>query len=189
MEAFFSAIGDMVNLTDSGKEALAGCLQYFQFTKGHVLVKQDTICNYVYFVERGLTRTFYLEDGRDITDWISSENSFAVSILSFLTRKPDRRIIELLEDSELWALSFDDLERLCRAHHDIEHLGRRLAESGIVQLQERFDALHFSNATTRYKNLLDTHPDYVNRVPLGMLASFLGITQETLSRVRKRYSV
>ena len=110
-----------------------------------------------------------------------------MSILSFLTRKTDRRIIELLEDSEIWALGFDDLENLCRSHHDIEHLARRLAESGVVQLQQRFDALQFSNAGTRDKTLLETHPDYINRVPLGMLASFLGITQETLSRVRKKY--
>ena len=187
MESFFNAINSLASLTSLGKQALADRLQYFQFAKGHVLVKQETVCNYLYFIERGLTRTFYLADGRDITDWISCENSFAVSILSFLARKTDRRIIELLEDSEIWALSFDDLENLCRSHHDIEHLARRLAESGVVQLQQRFDALHFSNAVTRYKTLLETHPDYINRVPLGMLASFLGITQETLSRVRKKY--
>ena len=187
MESFFNTISSLARLTSLGKQALADRLQYFEFAKGHVLVKQETVCNYLYFIERGLTRTFYVTDGRDITDWISSENTFAVSILSFLTRKPDRRIIELLEDSQIWALGFDDLENLCRSHHDIENLGRRMAESGVVQLQQRFDALHFSSAATRYKTLLETHPDYINRVPLGMLASFLGISQETLSRVRKKY--
>ncbi len=71
-------------------------------TKGHVLVRQDTICNYIYFIEKGLTRTYYLKNGKDITDWFSFENTVACSILNFITRQADRRIIQLLEPSTLW---------------------------------------------------------------------------------------
>jgi hypothetical protein len=127
-----------------------------------------------------------LNDGKDVTDWISDENSFACSIISFINRKPDRRIIELLEPSVLFALHYNDLESLCSKHHDIENLFRHLVSFGLVQLQQKFDDLHFSTALKRYQKLMATHPSFIQRVPLGMIASYLGITQETLSRIRSQ---
>lgn len=127
-----------------------------------------------------------MKDGKDITDWISAENSFACSIISFITRKPDRRMIELLEPSVLFSFHYDDFEKLCRKYHDIEHLFRQIVSFGLVQLQQKFDDLHFSTALDRYQTLRATHPTIIQRVPLGMIASYLGITQETLSRIRSQ---
>jgi CRP-like cAMP-binding protein len=146
----------------------------------------DTICNYLYFIESGLTRTYYFKDGKDVTDWISDENSFACSIISFINRKPDRRAIELLEPSVLLALHYNDLQDLCARYHDIESLFRQLVSFGLVQLQQKFDDLHFSTALQRYQTLMAVHPTFIQRVPLGMIASYLGITQETLSRIRSQ---
>jgi len=150
-------------------------------------VRENTVCNYVYFVEKGLTRTFYYKGGKDVTDWFSPENTFACSIVSFISRKPDRREIELLEPSVLWALHYNDLENLCVKHHEIERLTRHLVSSGLVQLQQRFDDLHFSPASQRYQTLMETNPSLIQRVPLGMIASYLGVTQETLSRIRAQF--
>ena len=186
MDAFFKTISHFSQLSEQSKQALAGILKKLELPKGHVLVKQNTICNHTWFIEKGLTRTYYLKNGKDITDWISPENSFACSILSYLTRTPDRRIIELLEPSIIWAIHNNDLEGLCAKHHDIENLGRHLVGFGLVQVQQRFDDLHFSTSAQRYKLLLETHPDYIKRIPLGILASYLGMTQETLSRIRKK---
>ena len=173
-------------LTSEGKHDLSLCLKRLEFPKWHVLLEHDTVCNYVYFIDSGLTRTFYLKDGKDVTDWISDENSFACSIISFITRKPDRRTIELLEPSVLYALHYNDLESLCVKHHDIEKLFRHLVSFGLVQLQQKFDDLHFATALQRYQNLMTNHPTFIQRVPLGMVASYLGITQETLSRIRSQ---
>jgi CRP-like cAMP-binding protein len=112
---------------------------------------------------------------------------FACSIISFLTRQPDRRGIELLEDSVLWGMHHDELEQLYKHHHDIERLGRLLVSFGLIQLQQRFDDLHFATAAQRYRTLMDTNPSFIQRVPLGMIASYLGITQETLSRIRAQH--
>jgi CRP-like cAMP-binding protein len=155
-----------------------------ELPKGHALLWPGGVCKHLYFIEKGLTRTYYLKDGKDITDWISVEGTIAVSIISFLTCEPDIRGIELLEPSSLLALAQSDLERLYGRFHDIERLGRLLISGGIVQLQQRFDDLHFSTAHQRYQKLIDTTPSLINRVPLGMIASYLGITQETLSRIR-----
>ena len=186
MDKFFEAISPLGALSEESKQALSAAAQVIAFPKGYALVKQDRVCDYLYFIESGLTRTFYFKDGKDVTDWISDENSFACSIISFITRQPDRRNIELLEPSVVCAFHHDDLETLCKKHHDIEHLIRNILSFGLVQLQQKFDDLHFETAGQRYQNLIAKKPDFIQRVPLGMIASYLGITQETLSRIRAR---
>lgn len=187
MESFFAYVGGFVRLGAESRDALAAALQPLELPKGHLLLRPGGVCQHLYFIERGLTRTYYLKDGKDITDWISPQGSIAVSIISFLTHQPDIRGIELLEPSFLWAIAHSDLERLYSRHHEIERLGRLLVSAGIIQLQQRFDDLHFASAHERYQQLIATTPDVVNRVPLGMIASYLGITQETLSRIRAQH--
>lgn len=155
-----------------------------EVSKGHTLVKPGAICRHLYFIERGLTRTFYLKDGKDVTDWISPDGTFAVSIVSFLTGAPDIRGIETVEQSVVWAISRDALEGLYTQHPAIERFGRMLMSEGIVQMQRRFDDVHFSTAAERYRNLMETAPGILQRVPLGMVASYLGMAPETLSRIR-----
>ena len=184
MDAFFELVSKFTRLSPGAKRDISGYLKPEEFAKGHVLVREDTVCNHLYFITNGLTRTYYWIDGKDITDWISAENDFACSVISFITRKPDRRIIELLEPSELLSLSYNHLEELCAAHHDIERFFRLLVGHGLVQLQQRFDNLHFKTSLERYQILMETSPSFIRRVPLGMIASYLGITQETLSRIR-----
>jgi signal-transduction protein with cAMP-binding, CBS, and nucleotidyltransferase domain len=184
MDQFFRAISNFSTLSRESVSALTSTLKKHEHPKGKILVKPDTTCNYLYFIEQGLTRTYYIKDGKDVTDWISAENSFAVSIISFITRKPDRRGIEVLEPSVLLSIHFDDLEDLCAKFHDVERMTRYLVGAGLVQLQHKFDDLHFQSALERYQTLMNTNPTFIQRVPLGMIASYLGITQETLSRIR-----
>jgi signal-transduction protein with cAMP-binding, CBS, and nucleotidyltransferase domain len=184
MDEFFAIVSTFTQLSDEARRDLSAHLKKEEFQKGHILVKEDTTCNYLYFIVNGLTRTYYFKDGKDVTDWISAENDFACSVISFITRKPDRRIIELLEPSVLYVLSYNDTEKLCAAHHCIENFFRHLSNFGLVQLQQRFDNLHFKTALERYQILMESNPSFIQRVPLGMIASYLGITQETLSRIR-----
>lgn len=184
METFFEIVSQFVQLSGEAREAMVEVLKPLELPKAHVLVRRHTVCNHVYFVEQGLTRTWYYKDEKDITDWFSPENTFACSILSFISRQPDRREIELLEPSRLWSLSYDDLEDLYRRYHDVERFGRLLVSMGLVQVQQRFDELHFSTASERYQNLMQTNPSLIQRAPLGMIATYLGITPETLSRIR-----
>lgn len=186
MDKFFEVTSQLTHLSAETREALASIAKKLELPKGHTLVKENTVCNYLYFVEEGLTRTFYFKDGKDVTDWISPENTFAVSILSFITRKPDRRMIELLEPSVLYSFPHDKLEQLYSKFHEIEKLGRLLISSGLVQLQQKFDDMHFATAAQRYQTLMETNPSFLLRVPLGIIASYLGMTQETLSRIRSQ---
>src|SRR5688500_1523472 len=111
MNDFFETSKQFMHFSAESRKALSEILIKMEFPRGHLLVKQDQVCNYLYYIEKGLCRTFYYKDGKDVTDWISTERTFSCSIVSFITRKPDRRNIEVLEDVLLWALKYEDLEK------------------------------------------------------------------------------
>ena len=189
MEAFFNKTAEFVQLGTDAKAAISNILAHHELPKGHVLLKPYSVCNHIYFVESGLTRTFYDKEGKDVTDWLSPDGTFACSILSFINRIADRRGIELLEDSVLWSLQYSELEELYRRYHEIERLGRLIVSFGLTQLQQRFDDLHFASAHERYYKMMLQYPFLIQRTPLSMIASYLGITQETLSRIRSQYAL
>jgi CRP-like cAMP-binding protein len=184
MQSFFNAISHFTELSDESREALAAILISHQLPKGRTLIQPNTISDHMYFIEEGLTRTYYFKEGKDITDWLAAEGEFAGSVISFLTHQPDRRGVELLEPSTLVAIPYKALEELYDRHHEIERLGRLLVSFGLILVQQRFDDLHFASAKERYEKLLSRQPSFIQRVPLGIIASYLGITQETVSRIR-----
>jgi CRP-like cAMP-binding protein len=131
-------------------------------------------------------RGFYHLDGKDVTYWFAFENDFATSFHSFITRQPAVENIQLLEDSILWAISHEHLMSLMDRFHEIERLVRIAYEKYYIRLEERFVNAQFKSAQERYSELLQRSPHIIERVPLGAIASYLGISQETLSRVRGR---
>jgi CRP-like cAMP-binding protein len=188
MQQLFQELERFSSLSLDTKKAMESIARKRELPKGYILLHAGGICNHLYFIKKGLTRTFYIKDGKDITDWLSLENTFATSVISLFTRMPDRRSIELLEDSTIIEIPHYELENLFAKYHDLERLGRLWSNYGIVQLQQRFDDLHFATAAERYAKLIQHNPTILQRVALGIIASFLGITQETLSRIRSQYS-
>jgi CRP-like cAMP-binding protein len=188
MTNFFNIVKDRMQLSENSRQAFLSVMKKEEYEKGHVLVRPGSICRSIYFVEKGLTRTFYEKDDKDLTDWLSPENTIACSIVSFAHQQPDRRGLELLEDSTLWILDYDDMEMLCEQHHEIEKFMRMITSYGMLLVQERYDDLHFSSAAERYKKLMEYQPTLIQRAPLGMIASYLGVTQETLSRIRSKHA-
>lgn len=184
MNSFLKAIEPYSKLSAESKENLRSILERRELPKGYLLVRHDTVCDHIYFVEKGLTRTYYYKDGKDVSDWFSPENTFACSILNYLSRKPDRRGIELLEDSCLIAVQYHKLEQLCIRHHDIETLVRHITSEGLTRMQNRFDSFIFETAEQRYRTFSSTCPSLLQTINLGHIASYLGITPETLSRIR-----
>lgn len=184
MKKFLETISGLVGLPPQCEAELLSIIKFREVTKGEIILKVNSVSSSAYYIEQGLTRTFYFKEGKDVTDWISTEGEFAISIISFLSTLPDRRGIEALEAGVLYELQRTDLELLYHKYHEMERLGRLLISNGIIQLQQRFDDLHFSTARERYQRLMEEKPELINRVPLGILASFLGMTQETLSRIR-----
>ena len=150
-----------------------------------LLQDQNKISDKIYFVEKGIARTYYYKDGKDITYWIAIENDFVGSMSSFFMRRPSNKIVETIENCVLWEFEFQKLEKLFGSSEELSKAGRLFANYGISLMEERFDNLHFNTAKERFKIFLDKQPEILQRVPLGMIASYLGMTQETLSRIRK----
>lgn len=186
MDNFFQIVSQFTNLSSDSKLAISACLTRLELPKGEVLIPENATGNFLYFVKSGLIRTFYFKEGKDVTDWFSPENSFGCSIVSFITRQPDRRSVEVLEPSVLFSLHFNDMEKLCKKHHDIETFFRRLVNLSLIQTIQKIDTLHFSTAVQRYQTFTAMHPSIIKRAPLGTVASYLGMTQETLSRIRSK---
>ena len=156
-------------------------------SKNEYLLTEGKICHHLFFLQQGALRGFYRLDGKDITHWFGFEKDFVTSFHSFITQKPAVENIQLLEGSVLWSISRDTLTRLFNQHQDIERLVRIAYEKYYIRLEERFVNAQFKTATERYENLVRQTPHIIDRVPLGFIASYLGISQETLSRIRSRF--
>ncbi len=186
METFFEHIRQYGRLSNTALDGLSAVLKKVELPKGAFLINEGKICHHIYFLEKGCLRGFYNLDGKEISYWFAFENNFVTSFFSFISRKPSIECIQLIEDCVLWAISYDDLQELYDKHPDVERLGRLMNERYYVMLEDRFVSNHFKEAKERYENLVSHSPHILQRVPLGYIASYLGITQETLSRIRNK---
>jgi len=155
-----------------------------KISKGDFLHKPGRVCEKTYFITRGLLRTYYEKEGKEVTDNFAAEGEWITSIYSFLQNVPDRFHIQAIEDSDLIVIKIEDLEKCFRDYHHMETFGRILMTRYFLSKSEKAISLQFFSAREKYQYFLNTEKHKVNRIPLGMVASYLGMTQETLSRVR-----
>ncbi len=157
--------------------------------KGKFLHRPNRVCENTYFIKSGLLRVFYKKDDKEITDNFSAEGEWITSIYSFMKNVPDNCYIETLEKSELLAINILQLEKCFQSFPEMERFGRILISNYFVQQSERIISMQFHTAKEKYQFFCNTSKNKLARVPLGMLASHLGITQETLSRIRAEKSI
>ncbi len=156
--------------------------------KGDFFNRQNIVCKDLGIVVSGLFRIFYYgEDSSDEKNvFFFSENQFIVSFRRFIFQYPCAYHIEALEDAEILYLNHTDLQHLYESHKSWEKFGRILAEYFFNQSQGRTEELLFLTHEQRYLNLLKQHPNIAQRVPSFHIASFLGIKNQSLSRIKKR---
>lgn len=171
-------------LSLSSETALAAICRERQFQKGDNIQDIGHTCKTIYFVKHGVVRIFYYKDARDITESFEFENAFVARAESLFTGKPSRKAIQALEDTTLIAIDSHKLFNLFDQQPELERLFRKIIETSYVHTVNRLESLQFNTAEERYKNLLKETPDILKRVPLKYIASFLGITQVSLSRIR-----
>ncbi|TXK48153.1 Crp/Fnr family transcriptional regulator [Pontibacter qinzhouensis] len=184
MNALYSCISHYHPISSGAWEALSKTLKQVEIPRNSFLIQEGMVCNNLYFLEQGCLRGYYTLDGKEITYWFGFENNFITSFYSFISRKPGIENIQVLEDSTLWSISFDALNKLFDFHQDLERLVRIINEQYYIRLEERLMAKQFKTARERYEQLMETSPHILQRISLGQIASYLGISQETLSRIR-----
>jgi len=186
LEQLISNIKSYSPLSSDAAQAIHSSFEKLVLPKHEFLVTEGKVCRHLYFLEQGSIRGYYLLDGKEITHWFSFENDFVTSSNSFITGQPAVENIQLLEGSVLWSISKEKLTSLFNQYHEIERLVRIAYEKYYIRLEERFVNTQFKTAAELYENLIHRSPHILERVPLGMIASYLGISQETLSRIRSR---
>lgn len=182
IDAFWPTSADVRN-------TLRTILHREALSRKHWLLQPGQISDKIYFVEQGVVRGYYLKsggqgDGREATAWFMRENDFIISIVSFYSRQPAQEYIELLEDSIVWSITYAQLQQLYRDFPEFNAIGRLLTEKYYVLSELRTQNLRMQAAPERYQQLLTDFPDIFRRVPLKYIASHLGISPETLSRLR-----
>ena len=152
-------------MPESSLSRLKECLSEVSYPKGYRVLENGKIEKDIFFIKKGIVRAFTLMDGKDITFWIGKEGATIVSMKGYVNEEPGYETMELMEDSILYVLSRKKLQDLF--------------------LQD----LHIANwviASERYSELLKNNPDLLQRLPLGSIATYLGITQTSLSRIRAK---
>ena len=185
VENYLQFIQQIHPLSSESIEALVPFLSLRSFTKKDFLVRQGNVSDELHFILSGCVREYFEDANADeINTWFGFENAVAVSTYSFFSQKPSLTNIQALEDTETIAIRHEDIQKLYNRFHEIERLGRLLAEQYLVQIEEMKIILQTLSAKQRYEYILQNKPEFIKRIPLKYLASFLGIKLETLSRVR-----
>jgi CRP-like cAMP-binding protein len=156
-------------------------LKKYQF-----FLREGEICNQVAFVNTGLLRLYFLVDGNEHVDGFSLEGEWLTDYASFLNRQSSSMYIEALADTDLFLLSYDNIQKMYDRGKDFERFGRIIAEHLFVDAFYRGKTFALETPEMRYLKLLKEQPHLLNLVPLKQIASYLGIEPESLSRIRKR---
>lgn len=171
-------------LPEASLAQLVACIDEVSFSRKHLLLKADTIEKKIYFIKKGIVRAYAYQNDTEITFWFGKEGETIISMKSYVANQPGYENIELLEECQLYELQTEKLQTLFEQDIHIANWGRKFAEQELIKTEERLIARQFSTAAERYTDLLKNHSDLLRRVSLGYIASYLGITQVSLSRIR-----
>lgn len=173
-------------LTDDDIDLLIQKGKLKKLEKGEFLIKEGTICSEIAFVLTGFFRSFCTNDsGEEITYCFTFSNSFATAYSSFISQTPSFENIQALSEVTLLMVPREVIIELEKTNTNWLNFSKVIAEQEFIKLEQRVLTLLKENAEKRYKDLLETYPEYLQLIPLNYLASYLGITQRHLSRIRK----
>lgn len=186
-KSFINYINKYVLLTNEEETILLSKLSYRKYLKGQYVVQQGDVCKYSGFVISGCTRTFYVDDeGQEHIVMFSAENWWASEIGSFVSQTPSDYNVQCIEDTELIQLSYIDQEELFKEIPKLERFFRLILEKAFVASQKRIITSFSLTAKEQYLNFKNKYPKLEHRIPQYMVASYLGISREFLSRVKSQ---
>lgn len=174
-----------VHLSDREAEAIVERFSTKTIKKNEYLLRQGDVCKNIVFVRKGCIRLYYLKDGVEISVWFAFARSSSIEINSFISEQPSNYFLQAIEDSEVLYLPKTELNKLYKEQPKMQEMMRNFWEDVILNLINRFTALQTDSAEKRYRDLLNK-PAYMETIPQKYLASFIGVTPTSLSRIRKQ---
>lgn len=171
-------------LTKEQIEQLGSLLVPMRVGRNKLILDAGSVCRHFYYVERGTVRLFYNKNGKELTEHIGCDGSVVTCIESLFKERPSYLTIEAIEPTRLYALPLAEFRQLCESSYAFCRLYMSILEESLIISQQKADTLHNEIAKERYLRTLRDNPDIVRRAPLRIVASYLQMTPETLSRVR-----
>jgi CRP-like cAMP-binding protein len=184
---FHLFLSKYIRIDESSMQQLLEQCEDVHFKKGAYFVREGELCHKIGFLISGIARVYHIANDKEYTSYFNfpGRNRMVASFESFLSRKPSKETIHFLEDAHLVVISREKLYQLYQLSPVFSELGRKLAEDNYILAMERIFSLQHDTAQERYLKLLESYPDLMNFVPHHYVASYLGITPESLSRIRK----
>ncbi len=184
MKHLISYIEKIVKLNDEAIHALESLVDIERYEKNQYILEQGQRCNKIWFLESGMVRKFHLQEGKEITSWIHTENEIFTSLQSYSQNTPANEYLQACEDTVAIGISRKNSEELIHFPEFVKFTNT-LMEREFVNIDVHNKAMNIKDAKGRYEYLREIAPETVKRAKLGYIASILGISQETLSRIRK----
>lgn len=171
-------------VSDSTFEQLLRCFTKVEYKDKTILVSSNDKEPFIYLINSGYVRSFYVKDEKEHTTWFGSEGDFITSFYTLFQKKPGYENIQLLSDSEFFQMKTADFYPLLEQNHEVKQLYIKILEYGYLYWEKRFMLMQVHNAKDRYRFFVESNKKALQLLPLNVLASYLGIAQETLSRIR-----
>lgn len=185
MQNLLTKLNAYTHLSESSTQLIKDCFVHKVIPKGAILVKEGQTARHFYWLVKGTMRGRIAPKGELITTWFATENMFCSSMPSFIMQKPSKESIEALEDCEVYGISRFDVLKLFKKTKEMSSIVRQMAEEAFVHTLNRTYQFQYLSAKERYDLFVAHYPQLIQKVPLGMIASYIGITQQSLSRIRK----
>ncbi|MGN5953850.1 Crp/Fnr family transcriptional regulator [Sphingobacterium lactis] len=155
-----------------------------EFQKGDIIFEPDSHLRYIYFIESGFTRIYYFKNGKDITHYFFGPNSFSTGIESVFYGKPSIFGFQALAPSRIWMIPFNPIAELAKTDITVNQIIQKVLLDSLINFSNRFYKTQFETAQERYQTLIEENPALFQNASLGHIASYLGISQPTLSVIR-----
>ena len=186
MESFNNYLKQFPHYTSEVFETVLPYLSIIEIEAGEYFLSHGKICRHIAFIEKGLFRLFYLNDGKEVTNCFCKEQTITTAYSSLITQQESGIAIQAIEDSKLIVLSNDSLQKLYKEDLFWQQLGRIAAENEFITTECHNRFLRDLSAKDRYRKMLEDDGELLQRIPLKYLASYLQIAPETLSRIRNK---
>jgi CRP-like cAMP-binding protein len=166
------------------RDHISSVLQYTTFPKKAVLLKAGLVCRNIYFIRKGILRGYYFIEDTEISAWFMKEKDIAISIDSFYDQSPSYEYIQAIEETEVWYISYTELERIYRDFPDFNRTGRIITQHYHQRWVRQLFVIRRQSAEERYKWMMAHQPEILLRVPAKYIATYLDIAEITLYLLR-----
>lgn len=185
MDTFRQFLENYTPLSDMDWRRISMCFNKRTVEKGEIILQEGKICRHLYFIESGLLRYFIHKDSNDITKYFTEAPYCFTSQVSFTAEKPAKENIQSLEKSIIWQMTLHQANDLLELK-SWNTFVRKLIQEVQYYTEEILQEIQTETAENRYRKMIETNPQLLQRVPLKYLASYLGIAPQSLSRIRKK---